>query len=77
MKRSRCKHCGDFITWARRENSDRFIPMNADSVPTGTHVLMGWDDPPVACAVGAGELAFDDVRERYTVHDCLRRARSA
>jgi hypothetical protein len=42
--------------------------MDAEPTANGTHVLMGWDDPPVATAVGSTELAFDAVRERYTSH---------
>lgn len=74
MKRTRCKRCEAFIVWARREGSDRFVPMNADSDPKGTHVLMGWDDPPVACVVDG---ALRDIRERHTVHKCAHPARAS
>jgi hypothetical protein len=68
LKRSACRSCKQPIVWARAEGSDRWMPMNAEPDANGTHVLMGWDDPPVATKVGAGELAFSEVRERYTSH---------
>lgn len=72
MKPARCKRCEALIVWARREQSDRFVPMNADPVSDGTHVLMGWDDPPVACRLDANsDAALLAIRDRYNVHACI------
>lgn len=67
MRTSRCKQCNAPIIWARND-AGKWAPVDADPTDQGTHVLMGWDDPPTAVACGAGELAFDELRDRYTLH---------
>lgn len=70
MKRSKCRSCGAAIIWARSESTDRWMPMDAEPAATGTFVLMGWDDPPVAVRFdpNATDDAIASVRERFVSH---------
>ena len=65
-RESTCKNCGGAIIWARREATDRWIPLDVASSGTGEYVLTGWDDPPVATRA-VGELAGAPGHSR---HDC-------
>lgn len=63
---TRCKLCSALIIWGVTEAKQK-RPVDADPSELGTHVLIGWDDPPSVLPIGAGELAFSEL-PKHTLH---------